>query len=304
MLAIVTLLVVVLLSLTVVRVATVALVLTGVSRPVARFQARSAFTGCGFATAESEQIVNHPVRRKIVGHLMFLGPAGIVATAGAVVAGIVGVDSGGWPFWVKGLTLLAGLGLLVWFSNSAVVDRVMGRWIEHALRRYTSVDARDYAKLLHISGDYGLGEMLVKDDDWLAGRTLADLRLSNEGVLILGIDRPGAGYVGAPASSFTIRPGDTLILYARSGSLADLDRRRRGIRGALAHADAVAEHKARSERETAGAERTAAREAAQDAARAAGPVTTSATTPGTPGTPGSSPPSPAAPPSAGRTSAA
>ena len=281
MLAIVTLLVVVLLSLTVVRVATVALVLTGVSRPVARFQARSAFTGCGFATTESEQIVNHPVRRKIVGHLMFLGPAGIVATAGAVVAGIVGGDSGGWPFWAKALALLVGLVILVWFSNSAVVDRVMSRWIEHALRRYTSVDARDYAKLLHISGDYGLGEMLVKDDDWLAGRTLADLRLSNEGVLILGIDRPGSEYVGAPASSFTIRPGDSLILYARSGSLADLDRRRRGINGALAHADAVAEHKARSAQETAGAEQTAAQKQAIEAIKRPEP----------------SPPTPAAPPS-------
>ena len=87
MIAVITLLVGLLLSLVAVRIATIALTLTGVSKPLAQFQARSAFTGCGFATSESEQVVNHPVRRRVIMLLMFVGPAGIVTTAGAVVAG-------------------------------------------------------------------------------------------------------------------------------------------------------------------------------------------------------------------------
>jgi Trk-type K+ transport system membrane component len=71
MIAIATLLAVLFLSLIVVRVAAEALVLTGISRESASFQARSAWTGTGFTTSESEQIVNHPVRRRIVSALMF-----------------------------------------------------------------------------------------------------------------------------------------------------------------------------------------------------------------------------------------
>lgn len=52
MFAIASLLVVLVLSLLVTRIATVALTHTGLSREVARFQARSAFSGVGFTTSE------------------------------------------------------------------------------------------------------------------------------------------------------------------------------------------------------------------------------------------------------------
>lgn len=53
-------------SLVITRIATLAFVLTGMSTEAARFQARSALTGTGFTTGESEAVVNHPVRRRIV----------------------------------------------------------------------------------------------------------------------------------------------------------------------------------------------------------------------------------------------
>lgn len=78
MFAVISLLVVLTLSLLITRIATVALTHTGLSRDSARFQARSAFTGVGFTTTESEKVVNHPVRRRILMMLMLLGNAGIV----------------------------------------------------------------------------------------------------------------------------------------------------------------------------------------------------------------------------------
>lgn len=55
MLAIATLLIVVLMSLLITKVASVALILTGLSRDVARFQARSALSGTGLGTAEASR---------------------------------------------------------------------------------------------------------------------------------------------------------------------------------------------------------------------------------------------------------
>ncbi|MBD3334640.1 MAG: potassium transporter TrkA, partial [Candidatus Eisenbacteria bacterium] len=67
------------LSLVITRIATTALTLTGMSREAARFQARSAFTGTGFTTHEAEQVVGHPVRRRIIMLLMILRSAGLVS---------------------------------------------------------------------------------------------------------------------------------------------------------------------------------------------------------------------------------
>ena len=53
-------------SLTTVRIGAIALELTGLSYEVAAFQAQSAFSGAGFTTSESENIVAHAVRRKII----------------------------------------------------------------------------------------------------------------------------------------------------------------------------------------------------------------------------------------------
>lgn len=76
MLAIITLLLIVALSLIVTRTAAVALTYTGLSQQAASLQARSAFTGVGYTTSEAESLVNHPVRRQVVMLLMLLGNAG------------------------------------------------------------------------------------------------------------------------------------------------------------------------------------------------------------------------------------
>jgi hypothetical protein len=64
MVTLVSVLVVVLLTLLVTRIATVILVSTGISQESARFQARSALSGAGFTTNESETVVAHPLRRR------------------------------------------------------------------------------------------------------------------------------------------------------------------------------------------------------------------------------------------------
>jgi len=76
--AIVGLLVAVLLTLLVNRIATTALMFTGLSHEMARFQARSALCTVGYTTSESEDIVTHPVRRRIIGALMLMGNMGFV----------------------------------------------------------------------------------------------------------------------------------------------------------------------------------------------------------------------------------
>ncbi|MFW5811085.1 MAG: hypothetical protein ACOCWY_05750 [Thermodesulfobacteriota bacterium] len=64
------------------------------SKQSARFQARSAFTGVGFTTSESEKMVNHPVRRRILLLLMLGGNAGIVTAMGSLIVSMINISEG------------------------------------------------------------------------------------------------------------------------------------------------------------------------------------------------------------------
>ena len=252
MVAILTLLTVLALSVLIVRVASVALMLTGVSLPLARFQARSAFTGVGYTTSESEKIVGHPVRRRIIMLLMLLGNAGIITTISAVIGGVVAVEGrDGPPLWMKVLGLIAGLAALWAVSYSKWVDRRLSRVIFGMLKRYTEIDVRDYSNLMHLSGDYGISELGVERGDYLADHELSELKLSAEGVLVLGIQRADGTFVGAPRGQTRPHAGDTLILYGRADRLRELDDRRDSIRGKIAHAEAVADQDKRRKQEDA-----------------------------------------------------
>ncbi len=242
MISIISLLVVVVLSMLVVRVATVALTLTGLSKELARFQARSAFTGAGFTTNESENVVGHPVRRRIIMLLMLLGNAGIITAMSSLILSLVGAQQTEGvlgSLWFRVTALVTGLVLLWAVAHSRLVDRHLSRIIAWALGQWTMLEARDYASLLHLSGDYAVIELQVKPHDWLAGRELHALRLNDEGVLVLGIEKGGGGFAGAPRGHTTLDAGDTAILYGPRATLQNLDERRAGSVGNWDHHRAV-----------------------------------------------------------------
>lgn len=255
MVAIVTLVVVLFLSLIVVRIAAEALTLTGISREAARFQARSAWTGTGFTTAEAEEVVGHPVRRRIIGLLMLLRSAGLVTAASTLMLSFVNVEERGEGL-ERLLLLLAALVALYFFARSEWVDRRLSRLIAWALKRYTAIDTRDYAGLLHLAGEYAVMELKVRRGGWMADKTLDRLDLPDEGVLVLGVVRRDGAYLGAPRGGTRLAPGDTVLLYGRSPILADLDRRRADPGGERAHRAAVADERRvrrHGEREAEGA---------------------------------------------------
>ena len=248
MIPIVSLLFVVLVSLLITRVAAVALTFTGLAWEAARFQARSAFTGVGFTTNESESIVNHPVRRRIVMLLMLFGNVGFVTAVSALMLSFIGAQGTGQGI-SRFIVLTGGLAALWAVSRSRWVDERVSRLIGWALQRWTSLDVRDYANLLHLCGeDYGVAEIMLEPHSWLAGRKLGDLALPEEGVLVLGVQRAEGSYIGAPLGSTVIAPNDTVIVYGRAPRIGEIDFRRGGSEGDRAHAQACEEERAQRAR--------------------------------------------------------
>jgi hypothetical protein len=230
------------LSLLVTRIAATALTLTGLSREAARFQARSAFTGTGFTTREAEKVVNHPVRRRIIMLLMITRSAGVVTIIISLILSFGGGEDESQRlyrlFW-----LIGGLFALWAAARSRHIDRYLSRIIEWAIRKWTDLDTRDYLSLLKLSGEYTVKELSVREGDWLADKHLRDCRLSEEGVIVLGIYRENGDYVGAPRADTRVYPGDVLILYGRAANLRELDQRQEDIGGDAAHERAVSEQR-------------------------------------------------------------
>lgn len=238
MYAIVLLVVVALLSLLVARVAALALTVTGLTRSAARFQARSALTGCGFTTTEAEAVVGHPARRRIIMALMLLGNVGLVTAVAGLLGGYLSVNDTG-DVARRSVLLITGLAVVYALSLSKAVDRRLSRVIGRILARFTDLDVRDYASMLRITGEYAVEEMLAQPGDWLVDRPLGELRLKDEGILVLGIVRSDGSYVGAPGKDTCIHAGDTVILYGRDACCKELTARVAGTPGDQAHREAT-----------------------------------------------------------------
>lgn len=248
MVAIISLFLIVTLSILITRIASQALSHTGISREASKFQARSAFTGVGFTTSEAEQVTNHPVRRKIVLALMLLGNAGIVTSITSLI--LTFITPGEEGLWNMKILILFGGILLLWLAaSSSWIDRHLSRIINNALSRYTDLDIKDYASILHLAGDYRVSEINVQSGDWVTDTPLSELKLHNEGVLVLGIQRKNGDYLGAPTGDSVIQPEDTLILYGRKSVLTEIDERKKGILGDHEHERAVEEQERVQEEE-------------------------------------------------------
>lgn len=246
MIAVYSTLIVFAVSVLVIRVATVGLALTGLSKDLAHFQALSAFTGSGFTTQESEDIVNHPVRRRIAMHLMLLGHVGVVVAIPSVLlsfmnTGAAPADRASWHAEAAFRMAVMGGGLILLYlaANNQWIEQMMWRANSWALRRFGRVDVHDYTRLLRVGRDFVISEVHVHEGEWIAGRTLQELALNHEGILVLGVEKSNGDYVGTPRGSSMLEEGDCLVVYGRQEALVELAERQAGLEGNIEHMLAV-----------------------------------------------------------------
>lgn len=239
MAALLSLFIVLSISLTIVRIGTVILKMTGLSYDVAKFQARSAFTGTGFTTHESETIMNHPLRRNVILALMFVRNVGFVTVISSLVLSFVDIETTESGLMRIGL-LAAGVSLIFLISRSKLFDNILRKMVELALQGNAKVYVSDYENLLNLAGEYEVIKTKIGEDNWIANKSLAELKLSDEGLLILGVKRPDGHYIGIPRGETEVYPEDTVVLYGREASLRLICDRKSGPEGDLQHKEQVA----------------------------------------------------------------
>ena len=213
MVAALSLLIVFAVSFFVVRLAAVALRLTGLPEQNARFQAMSALTGTGYTTTEAEMIVNYPIRRKIITWLMIFGNLGIVSVLSTLMISFVRTDADMSAILIQ-LGWMVGMTFVFFFIMlNPYVDRVICGFIGFMLEKFTFLGGRHYKRLLQLGNQLSIGE-----HQFFAQESLSpdDIQLE-EGVSILAIRRR-AGHTELFSSNVgLIEPGDSLILLGPDG---------------------------------------------------------------------------------------
>lgn len=234
MIAAITLFLVVSISALITKISTILLVHTGLSTESAKFQSRSAYTGVGFSTSESEKIMDHPVRRRIIFNLMIIGNAGIVTVMSSLILTFVLPETLASKLY--GLTIVVVGMIVIWFAvNSKWIDKVLSVVINKLLKRYTDIEVQDFAAILHLKDDFKISEKLIDKEDWMANKNLKDLNLRHEGITVLGIDRKGNDYFGSPIGSAIILPDDVVTVYGKSEVIINIFKRKKDFKAELDH---------------------------------------------------------------------
>lgn len=212
-------LLVVMVSFLIVRAAAIALMMTGMDQKRAKFQALSAFSGTGFTTKEAESVVNHPKRRRIIGVLMITGNAGIVTLIVTTTSSIV--TSQGYHIGINILVLLAGIYVIYRIATHKGFIRRWESFVEDKLVKSPTFEEESTEDLLHLIEGYGLVRTIVREDSFLVGRSLAAHKLSERGLLVLGIER-GKNWIPIPKAMEKLKEGDKMVVYGRLDVLREV----------------------------------------------------------------------------------
>ncbi len=193
-----------------VRAASIALMMTGLEKHKARFQALSAFSGTGFTTKEAELIVNHPVRRKITRWLMIMGNAGIVTVIVAATSSFT--TSAGYQLPLNLLLLIVGIFFIYKLAQSRGFGRKWENYIEEKLIKSPEFEESATEDLLHFIEGYGLVKKIISDKSPMIGKSIAKLQLNKMGILVLGIERE-KNWIPTPKANEILKSYDRLIVY-------------------------------------------------------------------------------------------
>jgi len=178
--------------------------------------------------------------------LILLGNAGVVTAISSLIIGFTGSESSASD--MRNLYLLIfGASLLFFAARSNRLDNFLERIINRVLRQYTDIRPTSFSKLITVMEDYEVVELKVSENGWLAGQALSDLKLTDEGILVLGIYRDDSTYIGVPRGRYEIVEDDRLIIYGKADRIAALSDRADPLEGKVSHKEAVDTHQAELE---------------------------------------------------------
>jgi hypothetical protein len=202
------LLVAILVSFVIVRIAAFALHLTGMEYDIAKFQALSAFT-----------VVRYRDRRRIITLLIIFGNAGLVTVIATLVASFTQVSGYSW-FFIRLAIIIAAVFILYQLILRSGVGNWIARRLRKPLQRYVQRGAPAVEMIFQVSQDRNVYLVRTHGKSRIVGLSVAEARTA-EDVKILAIYRM-AGLLAKPGDDEKIAAGDRLLAYGDTKTLKRL----------------------------------------------------------------------------------
>ena len=203
-------------SFVVVRFGAVLLELTGMPWEQAKFQSLSAFSNSGFTTREAEDVMRHPVRRRIVTYLIIIGNAGIVTTIGAFAGSVMSGDY--LRTLLKVALVFAAIMVFFWIARQRAIGTRVRLRLEKWLAAHYDFQSTSAEEMLRLGQGYGLTRISLPSDSPAAGKKLKDLDLKERMVQVLAIERSGR-FIPIPGGDDKLLAGDEVIVYGAAESI-------------------------------------------------------------------------------------
>ncbi|MFH1847494.1 MAG: TrkA C-terminal domain-containing protein [Candidatus Omnitrophota bacterium] len=213
--------VVIVISAFIVKIAAVALNLTGLDEKRAFFQALSAFTGTGFTTRDSELVVTDDIRRRIIVFLMILGNAGLVSVTTTLILSFM--KGGLAPVLINVTLILLAVLVIIKVSLNKSIVRKLTKKIQEKLIKSPTFTRRPVEEILRLAEGYGIAEVTLPEACSDIGKTLFESSFRQKDILIIAIER-GSSVIPAPHASDKLLTNDTLICYGKLRNIAEISR--------------------------------------------------------------------------------
>jgi len=210
---------IIIVSALVVKIAAIALKLTGLNDKTAHFQALSAFTRTGFTTNDSELIMKYDKRRRIIMTLMVLGNAGWIGVVTTLVVSFTKSTAFQIPFQL--ILLIFGLFIIYKIASHKGWTRKFTKHIEKKLLLRERLEKKRIEEILHLAEGFSIVEINIPEKSKDIGKKLASASLREKGILVLAIERDD-GVIPAPKGSDVLKPRDILICYGKLKSFRDI----------------------------------------------------------------------------------
>lgn len=197
-------------SLFIVRIASVALRLTGLPDHVARFQSISALTGAGFTTTESESIVNFPIRRKVIVSLMIFGNLGLVSVLSTFIVAF-GESAGDTEAMIlQGIMIVVVVSFIAFVMTNKTLDKILCSTISRILHRFMNSNQQHFLTVLALDNDYSVAEHVYRGGKDLR---LPDIVPANLGLNILSVRGTDQTHFDEFGPEFLVGQNETLVCF-------------------------------------------------------------------------------------------
>lgn len=197
-------------SLVIVRIASVALRLTGLPDHVARFQSISALTGAGFTTTESEAIVNFPIRRKVIVSLMIFGNLGLISVLSTFVIAFTETTGDMDAMIRQGVMIIAAIGFIAFVMTNKTLDKLLCGFVSMILQKLMKSGQESFHPIMFLNNDFSIAEHVYRGGEDLGLNEIIPAEIELNVLSVRGSEQRHYDSFGP---HFKIAMNETLICF-------------------------------------------------------------------------------------------